>query len=54
MRLSVQLLAEIGMGDRNQRPGSLVNTHAEKINPTVFGYDVVDVAATGNHAGPGR
>ena len=54
VRLAVQLFAKIGMGNRNQRLGAVMDAHAEKIDPAVFGHDVMDVAAAGDNSGTRR
>jgi hypothetical protein len=50
MHLPVQLFAKIGMSNRIQRPGSVTDAHAEKVDPAVFGDDVTDVAAAGDNS----
>ena len=47
-----QLGAEVGMGDGDQRHGSLAHRLAVQVGHAVFGHHVMDVAARRHDAGP--
>ena len=54
MRLPIELLAKIRVSDRDQGLAPLMDAQTKKIDPAVFGHDVVHVAAARDDLGTRR